>query len=98
MANISIRRAHQLTHKQAVEVANQVAKELGREYGIVAKWDGDTVHVKGTGLTGALELAPKLMKLDVKLGFMLAMFEQKIHDGIEAKLDKLLMATTGKSK
>ena len=92
MANISIRRSHQLSHKQAVDVANQVAKELTKEYGIVAKWDGDVVHVKGTGLTGTLELAPKLMKLEVTLGFMLSMFQQKIQDGIEAKLDHLLAA------
>ena len=98
MANISIHRTHQLSHKQAVEVANQVAKELASEYGIVAKWDGDTIHVKGTGLTGTLKLAPKLMKLDATLGFMLSMFQQKIHDGIEKKLDSLLIAGTKKSK
>ena len=90
MAKISIRRPHQLTHKQAVDVANRVAKDLAHEYGISAKWDGDIVHVKGTGLTGTLELAPKLMKLDVTLGFMLSVFQQKIQHGVEAKLDHLL--------
>ena len=96
MATISIRRPHQLTHKQAVDVANQVANALANEYGIVATWSGDIVHVKGTGLTGKLELAPKLMKLDVTLGFMLSMFQQKIQDGVEARLDHLLAAKKSK--
>ena len=98
MSDISIRRSHQLNHKQAVEVVNQVAKELTDEYGITATWDGDSVHVKGSGLTGQLHLAPKMLEIDVKLGFMLSIFEQKIHDGIEAKLDKLLSAKAKKSK
>src|SRR5437899_7926229 len=98
MSKISIRRAHQLNHKQAVEVANQVAKELADEYGIVAKWEGDFVHVKGSGLTGMLHLAPKMIEIDVTLGFMLSIFQQKIQVGVEEKLDKLLGAKAKKSK
>jgi putative polyhydroxyalkanoate system protein len=92
MSSISIRRTHKLTHKQAVEVANQVAGELASEYGIETTWSGKTAHVRGSGLSGELHLAPKCFELDLKLGFVLAMFADRITAGIEAEFDKLLDA------
>ena len=98
MAKISIRRAHQLTQKQARDVADKVAAELAREFGIAASWNGDTADVKGTGVTGTLTLKPKAIELDIVLGFMLSVFEGKIRDGVEEKLDKLLGAAAKKSR
>ena len=96
MSNISIRRKHQLTPAQAVDVAKKVAAELAREYGISSTWiDTDTVTVEGTGLTGRLHLAPKTFELDLKLGFMLSMISDKIRNGVEEKLDKLLAKKSG---
>ncbi len=96
MSLISIRRSHNLTHKQAVEVANRVAEELANEYGIETSWSGKSIHVSGTGLSGALKLAPKQFELDIKLGFMLSMFHDKIAAGIEAEFDKLLRTKSKK--
>jgi putative polyhydroxyalkanoate system protein len=91
MSTISIRRPHNLNQKQAVEIAKQVAADLVRQYGITSSWVGsDSVKVQGAGLTGKLHLAPKVFELDIKLGFMLAMFCDDIRNGIEAKLDDLL--------
>lgn len=101
MSSISIRRPHTLTQKQAVEVANQVAEELAGEYGIETMWAGKTAHVSGSGLSGELRLAPKCFELDLKLGFVLAIFADKIAAGIEAEFDRLLGAKapkTGKTK
>ena len=98
MSKISIRRTHQLTHKQAVEVANQVAAELAEEYGITSSWEGNTAHVKGNGVTGSLHLAPKAIEIDVILGFMLSIFQQKIQEGIEGKLEKLIGVEARKPK
>jgi putative polyhydroxyalkanoate system protein len=99
MSTISIRRSHHLTPKQAIEVAKKVAADLAKEYAITSTWAGsDTVHVQGTGLTGKLHLAPNVFELDIKLGFMLAMFRDKIRDGVEAKFDKLLVDKATKKK
>ncbi len=98
MSSISIRRTHNLTQKQAVEVANQVAEELTNEYGIETTWSGKTAHVRGTGLSGELRLVPKCFELDLKLGFVLTMFADKITAGIEAEFDKLLEAPAKPAK
>ena len=96
-SSISIRRKHALTQKQAVDVAKKIAAELAQEYGISSTWSGaDTVNVQGTGLTGKLHLAPKVFELDLKLGFMLSMFSDKIRAGVEEKLDHLLASKAGK--
>jgi len=36
-----------------------VAAQLGREYGIKAQWQGDTLHFERTGVNGTLRLAAK---------------------------------------
>jgi putative polyhydroxyalkanoate system protein len=96
MSSISIRRSHDLTHKQAVDVANRVSAELANEYGIETSWSGKSIQVSGTGLSGELKLAPKRFELDIKLGFMLAMFRDKIAAGIEAEFDRLLAVKSRK--
>ena len=98
MSSISIRRSHNLTHKQAVAVANQVSEELANEYGIETSWSGKSIQVRGTGLSGELKLAPKQFELDITLGFMLSMFHDKIAAGIEAEFDKLLRTKSKKKK
>lgn len=90
MGSISIRRPHNFDHKQAVEVANHVSKELANKYGIETSWSGASMNVKGSGLSGVLKLAPKQFELDLKLGMVLSMFREKIASGIEAEFDKLL--------
>lgn len=90
MSSISIRRSHNLSHKQAVEVANQVAEELANKYGIETSWSGKSLRVRGAGLSGELKLRPKLFELDIKLGFVLGLLQDRIAAGIEAEFDRLL--------
>jgi putative polyhydroxyalkanoate system protein len=90
MSSISIRRPHSLDHKQAVEVANRVSEELAGKYAIKTFWSGTSMHVKGSGLSGVLKLAPEQFELDIKLGLVLTMFRDKIAAGIEGEFDKLL--------
>jgi putative polyhydroxyalkanoate system protein len=90
MTSISIRRRHSLDQNEAVVVANRISEKLADNYGIKTSWSGTSMHVKGSGLSGVLKLAPEQYELDIKLGLVLAMFRDKIAAGIEAEFDKLL--------
>lgn len=96
MSSISIRRPHSLDHNEAVVVANRVSEELADKYRIKTSWSGTSMHVKGSGLSGVLKLAPKQFELDIKLGLVLAMFRDRIAAGIEAEFDKLLRVKSKK--
>jgi putative polyhydroxyalkanoate system protein len=90
MSSISIRRAHSLPQPRARRVADAVAAELERAYGIRAQWFGDTLHFERTGVSGTLELASKELLLEVRLGFLLTAFRDAIAEAIERDLDRHL--------
>ena len=71
-------------------MANLVSERLAEEYGIETTWAGKSLQISGTGLSGDLKLEPKRFELDIKLGFILAMFRDKIAAGIEKEFDSLL--------
>jgi putative polyhydroxyalkanoate system protein len=100
MSTISIRRPHSLTPQKAQGVANSMAAELEREYGVRSTWKGNTLHFERSGVNGTLRLAPRELLLDVKLGLMLFALRDSIAAQIERKLDQLLPAKpaqTGKT-
>jgi putative polyhydroxyalkanoate system protein len=97
LSSISIRRAHSLPQPEARRVAESVAAELERAYGIQARWDGDTLHFERTGVSGTLHLGSKEILLEARLGFLLMAFRDSIAQAIERDLDRHLgAAPTGK--
>lgn len=71
-------------------MADTVAAQLERDYGIEAHWQGDTLHFERTGVSGTLHLAAKELVLDVRLGFLLMAFRDSIAAAIERNLDQHL--------
>jgi putative polyhydroxyalkanoate system protein len=98
LSSISIRRKHALPPAQARRVADSVAAQLGRDYGIQAQWHGDTLHFERSGASGTLQLAAGELVVEVRLGFLLMAFRDSIARGIERGLDEHLgAAPAGKS-
>ncbi len=71
-------------------MADTVAAQLEREYGIQAHWRGDTLHFERTGVSGTLRVAAKELMIDVRLGFLLMAFRDAIAQAIERNLDQHL--------
>jgi len=90
VTHIVVRRPHSLSRARARAVANAVAKELARDYGLKATWRGDTLHFERASLTGRLQLKPKEILLEVALGFLLAAFKDNIARIVEKKLAQVL--------
>ena len=90
VSHIVVRRPHSLSRAQARAVANVVAKDLAREYGLKATWRGDTLHFERASLTGRLQLKQKEILLEVALGFLLAAFKDNIARVIERKVAEVL--------
>jgi putative polyhydroxyalkanoate system protein len=79
---------------QARRVADTVAAQLAREYGIQAQWHGNTLHFERTGVSGTLRIAAKELLIDVSLGFLLMAFRDAIAQAIERNLDQHLGAAS----
>jgi putative polyhydroxyalkanoate system protein len=89
MADIDIRRAHDMGMKEARAAAEKMAAHLGKKFGLQGDWDGDTLHFDRPGVQGSLHLTPGHLALSVKLGFMLKMMRGSIEQAVVGELDKL---------
>lgn len=94
MADIHIVREHALGLEAARKVALMWAQQMESEYRVDCTYQEghtrDLVTFVGTGAKGTLEVGSLDFELDVKLGFLLGNFKEKIEAVILKKLDSLV--------
>ena len=94
MADIHIRRSHQLglakARKVAWQWAEDVEKRFEMECTVIEGKTGDTVEFRRTGVNGRLLVAADHFDLEANLGFLLGAFSRRIESEIEQNLDALL--------
>ena len=91
MASISIARKHHLSHKKAKDVAEKIAKDLEKRFGLAYAWRGDHIEFERPGVHGTMHVAKDSLSLDASLGFLLMALKPAIEKEIHAQLDKLLV-------
>ena len=97
MADIDIRRAHNLGKAAARAAADRMADKLGRKFDLRGDWDGDVLRFERPGVTGSLTVGPKDLHLSVALGFLLKAMKGSIEQSIRHELDALFAAQPAKA-
>lgn len=92
MADITLKRAHQLGLKGARAAADKMAEKLSEKFDLAGDWQGDTLHFQRPGVNGTLSITETQMNLEVSLGFMLKMMRGPIEQAVHEQLDKVLTA------
>ena len=91
MADLHIVREHTLGMAAARQLALDWAEEMETEFRMRCTYQEgpqqDIVTFEGTGAKGTLQVNAASFELDVKLGFMLGNFKDKIEAVIRKKLD-----------
>jgi putative polyhydroxyalkanoate system protein len=90
MSRITIRRKHKLGHAELLERVSHLADRLAEKYGADIRWEGDTVHIEHSNVTGTVEVSRKDVVIDAKLGFFLSMFQHRVEEEITKILDEEL--------
>jgi len=90
MSRVTIRRKHKLGHAELLERVSHLADRLGEKYGADIRWEGDTVHIEHSNVTGTVEVSSKEVVIDAKLGFFLSMFQHRVEEEITKILDEEL--------
>lgn len=85
-----IRRSHNLGLDEARKRADRIAADLQEQFSVRARWQGDSMHVEGSGVSGQLYVEDHAIELDVKLGFALKLMEGPIRSAIEKMVDEEL--------
>jgi len=63
MADIDVRRVHDLGLKAARIAADRMAGELGRKFDLRGDWEGNVLHFERPGVTGTLAITAKDLHL-----------------------------------
>ena len=95
MADIHIRRNHQLGLAGARKVAWQWAEQAEGEFGMACTYeeggDCDEVAFSRSGVNGTLLVTADHFELNAKVGFLLGAFRERIESEIVKNLDELLV-------
>lgn len=87
MSHITIHRAHAFTFDQARQAAETFAAQLAARYEISYHWQNNALHFERSGVSGCIELEPNAVRINVRLGFLLAWrktwLEQEIHHNLD---------------
>ena len=92
MADIEVRRVHNLGIEAARRTAEKLAADLSRKFGLTGAWEGDVLHFQRPGVTGSLVIDAKALHLAVSLGFLLKAMKGSIEQAVMAELDRAVPA------
>ncbi|HEX9390958.1 MAG TPA: polyhydroxyalkanoic acid system family protein [Usitatibacteraceae bacterium] len=90
MADISLKRAHQLGLKGARAAADRMIDKLEKQFGLSGDWQGNTLHFDRPGVSGRLTVSDSDMQLEVTLGFLLKAMKGPIERAVHEQLDTVL--------
>ena len=86
MPDIDLEHPHGLPPAQARRAVEDVAIRLGQRFGVDYRWEGDTLHFRRPGVDGRIALGPGLLRVQARLGLLLA----GLRGPIEQELRRVL--------
>lgn len=87
MSHIVIHRDHALSHEQARQAAETLAVQLATRYEISYHWQDNTLCFERSGVSGCIELEPGVVRVNVRLGFLLIPIKPTLEQEIHRRLD-----------
>lgn len=88
MAGFRLTKPYTMSREDIRAAAQGLAANLERDHGVRSRWDGDTVKIKGAGVSGQLSFHDGLIDVSVRLGMLMAMFEPVLKAEIQRYLDE----------
>jgi len=94
MSEISIRRTHTLNPAQAKRAAEDMARELKTAFELDYEWHGNALHFHRSGVEGHLVLEHRAVRIEARLGFLLAMLKPRIEQHIHDNMDRIFRSAS----
>ena len=88
MSRIHLRRSHDLSAKAARQRVDRMAEALAKKFEAECEWQDDVLAIEHPNVSGTVTLGKKEIVLDAKLGFLMAMFRDRVDAEISRILDK----------
>ncbi|MDH4259351.1 MAG: polyhydroxyalkanoic acid system family protein [Gammaproteobacteria bacterium] len=88
MSRIHLRRSHELTAKAARERVNRMAKALSKKFDAECSWQGEVLNIEHPNVTGTVTIGKDEIVVEATLGFLLALFRDRVDDELVRILDE----------
>ena len=88
MSKIHLRREHDLTPNAARKKVERVAEVLAKRFDAECLWKGDVLSVNHPSVNGKVTVGKNDVVVEAKLGFLVAMFRDRIDEELVRILDK----------
>ncbi|MGD2111833.1 MAG: polyhydroxyalkanoic acid system family protein [Gammaproteobacteria bacterium] len=90
MANIHIKRSHNLPRDEARARVERIAEDLKRKLDAEYAWKGDSLQFHRTGASGSIDVGDGFIDLNIKLGMLLVPIKGKIEETIREHINSAL--------
>jgi len=87
MSRIHLRRGHDLTTKAARQKVDRMADALGKRFDAECRWKGDVLSIEHSSVSGKVVVGKDEIVVEAKLGFLLAMFRDRVDEELVRILD-----------
>ena len=87
MADIDLHRVHNLGLEKARALAEKMAGDLGRRFGLQGDWEGNVLRFARPGLNGSLAVTAKDLRLSVTLGLLMKAMKGSIERAVAQEID-----------
>jgi putative polyhydroxyalkanoate system protein len=88
VSKIHLRREHDLTPKAARKKVERVAEVLAKRFDAECSWSGDVLSVAHPSVNGKVTVGKNDVVVEARLGFLVAMFRDRIDQELVRILDK----------
>ncbi|MEE4108227.1 MAG: polyhydroxyalkanoic acid system family protein [Halieaceae bacterium] len=88
MAGFQLRKAHSMAKGDLRSAAERLARELENAHGVHARWEGDSVRIRGSGVDGKLTLGESEVLVSVELGLLASPFKGVLRSEVQRFLDE----------
>jgi len=88
VSRIHLRREHDLTPEAVRKKVERVAETLAGKFGAECTWQGDVLTVNHPSVNGKVTVGRNDVVVEARLGFLVAMFRDRIDAELVRVLDK----------
>jgi len=92
MANIHIKRKHNLSRDKAKAIIEKLAEDLKGKLGAAYHWEGDSLRFQRSGASGFIQVKEDEVEVNVQLGMLLTpmrgVIESSINQGFDSALNE----------
>ena len=90
MAGFRVSKPYTMPVEELREAAQGLAATLEQQHGVMARWQGDSVRIKGAGVDGELSFEGGVVDVSVRLGLLASAFKGVLENEVRRYLDEYI--------